>query len=80
MFDVPFFSSWRMIDFQKDKVDLIFEKHIFFKGIIVAIMTAESLLSHMFGPTVTRAKKKKPCNYIDSSQGPFKAPLRDNRP
>ena len=80
MFDVPFFSSWKVIGFREGSVDMVTSKHVFVKGMIVAIMTAESLLSHIFGPTVTRARSKKPCNYIDSSKGPFKAPIREKAP
>ena len=67
MFDVPFFSSWKVVGFREASVNLVLSKHVFVKGMIVAIMTAESLLSHMFGPTITRARKKKPDNYVDSS-------------
>ena len=80
MFDVPFFSACKVLGIIAAEIDLFMSIHVLLKGVIVAIMTAESVLSHLFGPTVTRARKKKPDNYVDVSKAPFKSPLRENRP
>ena len=80
MFDVPFFSAFKVFGIkQAASVDFANSKHICVKGLIVALMTAESLVSHSVGPTATRVKKKKPDNHIDVSKAPFKSPLRQNR-
>ena len=78
MFDVPFFSSFKIFDFRADGVNYVSSKHILVKGLIVMVMTIESLLAHQLGPGVTKTKKPKE-NTVDTSKGPFKSPLTRSR-
>ena len=78
MFDVPVLSTTHLLglnppgSFGGTFRDFLLKYQLFIKGVILMIMTIESLASHTFGP----GTRKKVSKCQDESQMPFKSPLR----
>ena len=57
MVDVPLFSTQKLVGIKPEDIDRINKYHILVKGLIVMVMTMESLMSHTFGPGPKKPKE-----------------------